>query len=273
VDLPTKWFKKSVFNQRISEYSQSISRNIRLEKHVEQLQDVLQEYEGVVTHPALPYLFSPQFIPSDSRAPSYSLHDVLVSRTDIPPRLIAEGVPPQVGSDNLKILIEELRRSQLPLQALYGNELNMSYRELLRQNASQLAQGAIPSHELLVIYRDECFVEKENIFSEISAALAPCQSLEKTNGVAGLWPRITPRSLLCRLSRDRISKLPDQWQSLIMRYGTSLLKYRHSLRLLELSLGQRLEELLRETESIRKDVLAESGPDWLLIQVRLLSCS
>jgi len=58
-----------------------------------------------------------------------------------------------------------------------------------------------------------------------------------------------------------------------MRYATSLLKYRHSLRLLELSLGQRLEELLRETESIRKDVLAESGPDWLLIQVRLLSCS
>jgi hypothetical protein len=97
--------------------------------------------------------------------------------------------------------------------------------------------------------------------------------VEKTNDVAGLWPRITPRSLLRQLTRDRIKKLPDRWRSLIMHYATSLLKYRHSLRLLELSSGQKHEELLLEIEAIRNNVLVESTPDWLLIQVRPLFCS
>jgi len=269
VDLPNEWFDKAAFNQRIKEYSESISRNIGLREHVGELQGVLRKYMDVSIPTADPYTFSPQFITSHSRAPSYSLCDVLASRTDIPPSSITEGVPPRVGPDNLKILIEELCRSQLPLKALYGNELNMSHCELLRQNA----QGAIPSHELLVTYRDECSLEKHNIFSDISVALAPSQNMETINGVADLWPRITPRSLLRQLARDRISRLPDQWRSLIMRFAISLLKYRHSLRLLELSSGQRHDELLRETESLHKNVLAESSPDWLLIQVRLLSCS
>jgi hypothetical protein len=112
-----------------------------------------------------------------------------------------------------------------------------------------------------------CIREEDNIFSQISTALAPSQNIEKTYGVAGLWPRITPRSLFRQLARDRINKLPDQWRSVIMRYATSLLKYRHSVRLLELSSGNRNEELLREVEAIRNDVLAKSTPDWLLIQV------
>jgi hypothetical protein len=58
-----------------------------------------------------------------------------------------------------------------------------------------------------------------------------------------------------------------------MHYATSLLKYRHSLRLLELSSGQNHEELLLEIEAIRNNVLVESTPDWLLIQVRPLFCS
>jgi hypothetical protein len=140
----------------------------------------------------------------------------------------------------------------------------------LRQEGSQVAQGTVPSHGPLLTYHDLCTREKDNIFSEISTALAPSQNVEKTHGVSGLWPRITPRSLLHQLTRDRINKLPDQWRSAIMRYATSLLKYRHSVRLLELSSGQRNEELLRETEAIRSDVLAESTPDWLLIQVRPL---
>jgi hypothetical protein len=192
-----------------------------------------------------------------------------------PPTATTEGVPviPQAGPDSLKILVNELRNSQRPLQELYGNELNKSHRELLRQNASRPVRDVFPSHEFLLLYHDECSLKKDNMFSDISAALAPSQNVEKTNDVAGLWPRITPRSLLRQLTRDRIKKLPDLWRSLIMHYATSLLKYRHSLRLLELSSGQNHEELLLEIEAIRNNVLVESTPDWLLIQVRPLFCS
>jgi len=291
VDLPGEWFDKSCFNTCIKPYIQSISRNIRLKEHVEQLQGVLQKYSLTFpTAPNTPYTFSPRFITKQSKAPSYSLPHVLLSRTNTPtvsadwepfqdlitPRTATtedNPVAPQAGPDSLKILVDELRNSQQPLQKLYGNELNKSHRALLRQIVSQPVRDAIPSHELLLLYHNECSFKKDNIISDISAALAPSQNVEKTNDVAGLWPRITPRSLLRHLARDRISKLPDRWRSLIMHYATSLLKYRHSLRLLELSSGQKHEELLLEIEAIRNNVLVESTPDWLLIQVRPLFCS
>ena len=287
VDFPDEWFDKYACKNSIEKYKQSISRNNPLKNHVLQLQGILEQYVDKPMPAARPYQYSPQFMSGSLMAPSYSFRDVLMTRAGIPslhengepfkdrttssPTTTAtECVTPQVGSDSLEILLEELQNSQQPLRKLYGDELSKSLCELLRQDALQPVQDAIPSHGLLLIYHDLCNRGKDNMFSEISTALAPSQNVEKIHGIAGLWPRITPRSLLRQLARDRISKLPDQWRSVIMRYAISLLKYRHSVRLLELSSGQRNEELLRETEAIRNDVLAESTPDWLLIQVRPL---
>ena len=287
VDIPDEWFDKSACKKSIEEYKRSIPRNNRLKDHVLQLQGILEQYvDEPMPAAAWPYKYSPQFMTSSSKAPSYSIRDVFITRpgipslsenreplkdrTSSPPTPTIEGITPRLGSESLDILVEELRNSQQPLRKLYGDELSKSHGVLLRQDALQPAQGAIPSYGLLLTYHDLCIRGKENIFSEISTALAPSQIVEKAHGIAGLWPRITPRSLLRQLTRDRISKLPDQWRSVIMRYATSLLKYRHSVRLLELSSGQRNEELLREIEAIRNDVLAESTPDWLLIQVRPL---
>jgi hypothetical protein len=74
------------------------------------------------------------------------------------------------------------------------------------------------------------------------------------------------------LAHDRINTLPDQWKFVIMCYAVTFLKYQQSLRLLELSSRRKYEELQKEIEAIRCDILAESTPDWLLIQVRSLSC-
>ena len=285
-DIPAQWFDWYACRDSIEKYKLSIFRNIRLEDHVLQLEDILRQYVDKPIPAARPYKYSPQFMASSSNALSYSICDVLITRTGIPslpeirepfkdrtstsPNAATEGITPRVDSDSLEILVEELRTSDQPLWKIYGDELNKSHRELVRQDELQPAQSAIPSHGLLLIHHDMCIREKDNIFSEISITLAPSQNVEKTYSVAGLWPRITPRSLIRQLARNRINKLPDLWRSVIMRYAISLLKYRHSVRLLELSSGQRNEELLRETEAIRSDVLAESTPDWLLIQVRPL---
>ena len=284
LNLADEWFDDSDFSRRINEYIQSISWNIRLRDHVLQLQEVLKRWQNQNTNfivSALQYLFSsrsntvpytlsPVFTASHSKVPSYSLHDILVSRTNIPLTPTREGIPLRLGPDaqGLETIIGELRHSEQPLQELYGNDLYKSHTELLRQHASQLGRGPLPSHQLLLIYHDECSRETDSIFSDISAALAPNQNVEKTNNAANLWPRIIPRYLLRQLARDRINKLPDQWRSVIMRYATSVLKCRHSIRMLELSSEQKHEELLRETEAIRDDVSAESTPDWLLVQVR-----
>jgi len=290
VDFPERCFNKSDCCRRIKEYIQSISRNTRLRKHVLQLEDILQHYENVSTPTTMPHVISPELVINHSKSPSYLLRDVFMSRTNIPttpadggpfqgcailptvgPMATESGLPP-ASMASLEAIIEELRQSRQPLLQLYGNDLNKSHHEQLGQNNSQFVEGAIPTQdsEFLLNYYDECSRRKNKSFSEISAALSPSQNVEEVSRIAGLWPRITPRSILRQLARDRISTIPNQWKGVIMRFAVSFLKYQQSLRLLKLFSRKKHEELLWEIEAIRHDVLAESTPDWLLVQVRVL---
>jgi hypothetical protein len=183
-----------------------------------------------------------------------------------------KGISPRTSSESLKALINELLDSPKPLLQLYGNELNKSHCELLRQDAHRCTQGVVPSHEVLLLYHEECSRRKDKIYSNISAALAPSQNVEEISHIAGLWPRITPRSILRQLAHDRICTLPNHWKSIIMFYAISFLRYQQSLRLIELVSRQRYEDLFREIEAVRHDILAGSTPDWLLIQVRQMPC-
>ena len=281
VDLSEEWFNRSVFDRGIKEYDQSMSWNVELRLHALQVQNVLSDWKNsnVLTPIPVPYTFSPQFIANNPKPPPYSLRDIFVSRANIstPPadgdslRLCAipsttTGEPLAIF-DSLDSLVEELRDSQQPLLQLYGNELKKSHDELLGQYTPLLVQGNVPSHRLLLDYHHECDDRKNTIFSEIGAGVAPSQGVEETNHIAGLWPRITPRSLLRQLAQGYINTLPYAWRSIITHYAISLIKYRHSIRLLELSSRQQREELLREVEAIYNDILSESTPDWLLIQV------
>jgi hypothetical protein len=294
VDIPEEWFDKSSCIQRIAEYAQSIFQNIRLMEHVLQLQGIWDDYVtmGLSTHgPAdMSYMSPTQFITSRPKAiPSpCSLVDVLVSRTNVPtpsrdrepvfpdhditsPTRATEGIPRRVRLAGLEMLVEELRKSGQSLLKLYGNELSESHRELSEGNWPRFAQRAVPSHKRLLLYHKECSHWKDKLFSEVLGVLSPSQNAEEICYIAGLWPRITPRSILRQLARDRIGALPDQWKNSIMRYAVSLIRYQQSLRLLELSSRQEGENLLHEIQAISDDVLAESTFDWLLIQVRLLS--
>jgi hypothetical protein len=271
VDFRERWFDKYKCRPSIEKYVGSVSRNKELRDYVQLLEDFLRSYRKVSICFTLPYAFSPQFITNHSSAPSYSICKVLSSRTDVPtPSADGDPLPPEAGSDDLNILIEELRGSSSPqLLRLYGEELSKSHCES-GQNGSQSAQSAVPSYEPLRLYRDECSQRKDNLSSEISATLAPSKEVEKISEIAGLWPRITPRSILSQLTQNRIGTLPDRWELLITRYAVALLKYQQSIRLLELLSMRKHEELLREIEATRNDVLAESTPDWLLVQVSLL---
>ena len=292
VDFREQWFNKTGCLRLVNKYIQSILRNIQLRDHVLQLQSILQNYTNVSIPVTRPYNVTPRFTPSDSKAPSYSIRDTLLSHTNVPapqaenPSLddrisrissatALTGIVAPASPDDLKILIDEFRLSQQSLPELYGNELNKSQRALmgLGHEAPQSTRGPIPSDKLLRLYHDECSRRTDILFYEISAALAPSQNVEKALAIAGLGPRITPRSLLRLLAKDRIATLPDQWKAVITRYAICFLENQQSRRMLELSSNQKSEELFRETESLRSDVLADSTPDWLLVQVRPLCSS
>jgi hypothetical protein len=282
VGFPEQWLNKSLCNERIKNYALSITRNIQLENHVLQLQDILQHYSKVVIPTVMPYVFSPQLITSTPKASWYSLCDVLSARRNVPtppagevslqfsviPSTAAtDHVPSTSGSGGLQTLIGELQNSQHSLLQLCGSELSHSNRALANLNTSQFARHTAPSHEVLIVYHDECSRMKDKIFSEIEVALSPSQKAEKIISAAGLWPRITPRSILRQLTRDRFTTLPDQWKTAVMCYALSLLKYQRSIRLLGLSSTQNPDGLLREIEAVCDDGMKEWTPDWLLVQV------
>ncbi len=288
-DLPQQWFDTQGCRESVEAYLQSISRNIDFRYHiVHRLQAILNRYETSIP-PKAPYVFSPQFSarPPKASSPSPSLREVLISRANFPRpptrerpssggatipstvTIATENNPPPTREDGLSSLIQELRHSRESLLQLYGEDLNRSYGDLLVKRASFLVQRSVPPQEALLQYRDLCSKKKDAIFSELSEALAPSQKLENVVSVSGLWPRITPRSILRELSRDRVHTLTDQWKHAITRYAVAFLKYQQSQRLLELSSKGRDEELLREAETSCEEVAAACSPDWLLIQVSL----
>ncbi|KAH9013669.1 hypothetical protein EDB84DRAFT_1671224 [Lactarius hengduanensis] len=271
-DLPRQWFDTQGCREHVDGYLQSISQNIDFRAHVCDLQAILSRY-GTSIPPRAPYVFSPRFSARPPKASSPSLREVLMSRANFPrpptreqpspgyvipsttATVATESNPPPTREGGLSSLIRELRYSQGPLLRLYGDDLNKSYGDLLRKRASSLVQHSV-LREALLQYRDLCSEKKDAIFSELSKALAPSQKPENVVSISGLWPRITPRSILRlgELSRDRVHTLADQWKLVITNYAVAFLKYQQSQRLLELSLKSRDEELLREAETSCEEI-------------------
>ncbi|KAH9170112.1 hypothetical protein EDB89DRAFT_2114928 [Lactarius sanguifluus] len=250
------WFDAQKCRASVEAYLKSISRNIDFRDHIHRLQ--------AITPPEASYVFSPQYNARPSKASSPSL-EVLMSqpRANFPRPPTRErpsfggAIPSTVArttENGLSSLIQELRHSR-------------DYGDLLGKGASFLVQRGVPPQEALFQYRNSCSEKKDAIFSELSEALAPSQKLEHVLGISGLWPRITPRSVLRELSRDRVHTLADQWKHAITRYAVAFLKYQQSQRLLELSSRRRDEELLQEAETACEDIAAACSPDWLLIQI------
>jgi hypothetical protein len=282
-ELPNKWFDARLCRKKVDGYLQSISRNIDFRAHIHRLQPILNSYENTIP-PKKPYVFSPTFISKSPKASSPSLREILKSRAHLsesptPERLppdfaisstvtmATEINPPAAMGDSLSSLIQELRHSRESFLQLYGEDLNKSYDDLMGKGASHLWQRSIPPHEELLKYRDLCSKTKDALFSGISEALAPSQKLETVISASGLWPRITPRSILQELSSNRVRTLTNQWKHAITCYAVAFLKYQQSQRLLELSSQRRNEEFFREAETICEDVASDCSPDWLLIQV------
>ncbi|KAI9441022.1 hypothetical protein H4582DRAFT_1811232 [Lactarius indigo] len=282
-NLPHQWFNTERYRETVEAYFQSISQNIDFKEHICCLQAIVNHYRPS-TPPVTPYVFSPQFSARPTKASSPSLREVLMSRANLPRPPTREwpltgGVIPSTVTkatesnsqstreDGLNSLIQELRHSRESLLRLYGDDLNKSYGDLLGKGASFLVQRRVPSQGALRQYCDLCSKQKDAIFFELSAALAPSQNQEVVISVSGLWPRITPRSILRELSRERVGTLTDQWKHAITRYAIAFLKHQQSQRLLELSSRRRDEELLREAETVCEDVAAACSPDWLLIQI------
>ena len=280
-NLLSQWFDTQGCKEGVDAYLQSVSRNSTLRDHINRLQTIVDCYASTSQSPPnTPYAFSPilsasapKVLPSlqellMSRAPPiFELFDCSIPTILSTMTVEVESAPPSSKEDNLRCLIREFGQSQESLLKLYGEDLSKSYSDLVGKAAPFPVHRGVPLQEELRHYRDLCSKQKGALFSQLSGSLAPSQKHETILNISGLWPLITPRSILRELSRDRVFALNNQWKHAITLYAAAFLKYQQSQRLLELSSRRRDEELLREAETTCEDVAAACSPDWLLIQV------
>ena len=266
--LPRDWFDSSMCKIHVEPYFQSIDRNSKLKDHIGGLQTVLNHYStdtAGVTDP--PYTFSPQFNVKPSEEVSPSIRHLLVFLRDITTQFPFN--PGHTRENGLGDLIQGFRSSQKRLLRLYGDDLSKSYSELLQKEDFSATERVIPSHNVLRHHRDARRERKDAMFSKLLMTLKPNQRVDEVLSIAGLWPRITPRLVLCQLSRDHASTLTEQCKDVIIKYAAAFLKYQQSQRLLELASRHQDDAFFREAETICEEVVVACSEscEWLLIQV------
>ena len=286
-NLPCEWFDTSGCREHVDAYLQSIVGNLKLKEHIESLQTVLSDYGTSATCVTdSPYTFSPQFNAEPSEVVSHTIRHLLMFRPNFtapspcdpsPAKssattVVARSIPSHIREDGLGSLIQEFQNSQQPLLRFYGDDLNKSYSELLQEDALSATERVIPSYDVLRHHRDVCRERKDEIFSKLSTTLEPHQRVDTIVGMAGLWPRITPQSILRELTKDCANTLTEHWKDVIVGYAVAFLRYQQSQRLLELASRHQDEAFSREAETICEDVAAACPHDWLLIQVGVRFC-
>ncbi|KAI0275452.1 hypothetical protein BC834DRAFT_852936 [Gloeopeniophorella convolvens] len=286
-----EWFDKPGCERKIDEYLTSVDSNVQLDIHTRYLQrEVVKHYLGTgpVYVAVPPYTFSCRFQTHLRGEALCSISDVLESHSDAlePPTVgqpvldvHALGLEPGLldasapSLSSLRSVVEELeQRGESTLHQVYGQGLRESFSAFLAHGVHSPSHAKLPPRDqirpVLTSYHEKCHRWQEAEFSRISRALSPSSSrrAEKIVERAGLWPRITPRSVLHELTMNRARKLPNPWKTAVTQYAVAFLHYQQSRRLLDLSnLEGRDEQFRRGIESVAEDVPLD--PDWLLLQI------
>ena len=171
--------------------------------------------------------------------------------------------------NSLQSLLSELQSHQKStLYRRYASDLEKS-RISFSTQVFHAPPTSIPySMEAVARHRDQCRNYIQDVSASIFLALSPLNEAEVMMQTAGLWPRVTSRSLLDRLAFDSSSVIKNSWRRVLITFAQGILLFQRSQRLLRWVLLQNYEEFFKELENEgcwNQDVT--ENLDWLLIQV------
>jgi len=116
-----------------------------------------------------------------------------------------------------------------------------------------------------IVYRTNALQE---ITSDIMSSIGPRAENERMLARSGLWPQISPRSLLERLTMSQRHLLSASWKGKLLDYAQAIAMVQRARRISELSSRQQRAEYEREANNE-----GQSGwdplehPDWLLVEL------
>ncbi|KAK7056950.1 hypothetical protein VNI00_002668 [Paramarasmius palmivorus] len=245
----------------------------RLQKLLDQvgcLKKVHQWSKTYCSHPSLRQSTRPRTIPG--------LTELFQRRL---PSLLESNFSPSINA--LSAIVNEhntrnLDRLQLLLRLLAdGSSVNSQYTSSLYDSLKAFQQEITStpqdcsvktaiSSTILDAHNVTCGDILHNALSKVISALSPVSDAETAASLSGLWPRLTPLTLLESLAPNRRHQLSSLWIHTLKRLAQYILLFQRSRRLRSLFIlpnGDFWKEV--QTPPLVIDTMED--PDWLLIQV------
>lgn len=177
---------------------------------------------------------------------------------------------PLTTGHQLKLLLQEFQsRSITGFGKLYAQDLIESFEALESQGVSTGNED--PPASSLTEIKNECQKYLDSIFGIILQCLMPVGQGELMTYRAGLWPRISPMSLLQLLSGNGSVGLPLGWKLALVTYGEAITMLQRSERLLSHDTkagGGGYSDFTKEVENTgHQQWDPMQNPDWLLIEI------
>ena len=117
-------------------------------------------------------------------------------------------------------------------------------------------------------YYSRCLKVVADLSQSIRDALSPSHSNHKILQAAGLWPRVTTRSLLGFLSTSAPRSVTKPWKASLLKFGKAITKLQRARRLLLASERGDESNFWGEIDNDGHDGWdIERWPDWLLIEI------
>ena len=102
----------------------------------------------------------------------------------------------------------------------------------------------------------------------ITESLGALSEKESVLSRAGLWPRMSPRDVLNKLTLSQRSHLNESWKTVLIEYAESITMVQRALRISRLTKWEYRAEMERELSNPgRVGWDGMSHPDWLLVEL------
>jgi hypothetical protein len=192
--------------------------------------------------------------------------DALAQGPDACSELKARGPPPHIVE--LSKLVAEMKRSSSAVRVRYSSEMEQSIKALTQHIATP---KAVPDPFNPTELSKQLWDAKQSmnwILCQIKSSLQREEPRAKWLQHSGLWPKITPMTLLSALSSTSGIDYGREVKEALVSLGLLVTEYQHSLRIQDASYKKRYQQLVEERSNLgHQNWDPSEDVDWLLLEI------
>lgn len=270
-------------SSQISILFSECSKNVEFTGWLDQVQTVLTALRQITTLPEqLPSDWqSSERMPVSHARTGCKLLTIDVLMCGEPPRampfsdILSENRPSiqSTKNANLHSVVIALRSNsrnlgQNSVRRLYGNDLMASLDAYQNHREPSTPDGLPESVEMTVFHRLAVGGYVDVMSKQIRKKVSPASQVSHLLERAGLWPRLTLRSLLKLLSKTSDYALSPSWRACLLALGEAVTMLQRARRLVLAGERSDVSACSDEMENVgRQGWQSSEMPDWLLIEL------